>query len=455
MAGKVFVKTHGCQMNEYDSAKMVDVLAAAQGLQPAASAEEADVLLLNTCSIREKAQEKVFSQLGQWRELKQKRPDLIIGVGGCVASQEGEALRERAPYVDLVFGPQTLHRLPQMISEVRDSRAAVVDISFPEIEKFDRLPEPRAEGPAAFLSIMEGCSKYCTFCVVPYTRGEEVSRPFDDILAEAVSLARQGVREITLLGQNVNAYRGAMADSTTADLALLITYIAAIDGIDRIRYTTSHPLEMSDSLIQVYREVPELVGHLHLPVQSGSDRVLAAMKRNHTALEYKSRIRRLRAARPGISISSDFIVGFPGETEADFEATLQLIEDVGFDHSFSFIYSRRPGTPAAELSDDVPLQVKKRRLARLQARIQDMAAAISTAMVGSEQRILVQGRSRKNPAQLAGRSENNRVVNFDAGAQLIGRFVRVRITEALPNSLRGELLAVDDPATADKTVNWG
>jgi len=455
MAGKVFVKTHGCQMNEYDSAKMVDVLAEAQGLQPAASAEEADVLLLNTCSIREKAQEKVFSQLGQWRELKQKRPDLIIGVGGCVASQEGEALRERAPYVDLVFGPQTLHRLPQMISEVRDSRAAVVDISFPEIEKFDRLPEPRAEGPAAFLSIMEGCSKYCTFCVVPYTRGEEVSRPFDDILAEAVSLARQGVREITLLGQNVNAYRGAMADSTTADLALLITYIAAIDGIDRIRYTTSHPLEMSDSLIQVYREVPELVGHLHLPVQSGSDRVLAAMKRNHTALEYKSRIRRLRAARPGISISSDFIVGFPGETEADFEATLQLIEDVGFDHSFSFIYSRRPGTPAAELSDDVPLEVKKRRLARLQARIQEMAAAISTAMVGSEQRILVQGRSRKNPAQLAGRSENNRVVNFDAGAQLIGRFVRVRITEALPNSLRGELLAVDDPATADKTVNWG
>jgi len=455
MAGKVFVKTHGCQMNEYDSAKMVDVLAVAQGLQPAASAEEADVLLLNTCSIREKAQEKVFSQLGQWRELKQKRPDLIIGVGGCVASQEGEALRERAPYVDLVFGPQTLHRLPQMISEVRDSRAAVVDISFPEIEKFDRLPEPRAEGPAAFLSIMEGCSKYCTFCVVPYTRGEEVSRPFDDILAEAVSLARQGVREITLLGQNVNAYRGAMADSTTADLALLITYIAAIDGIDRIRYTTSHPLEMSDSLIQVYREVPELVGHLHLPVQSGSDRVLAAMKRNHTALEYKSRIRRLRAARPGISISSDFIVGFPGETEADFEATLQLIEDVGFDHSFSFIYSRRPGTPAAELSDDVPLEVKKRRLARLQARIQEMAAAISTAMVGSEQRILVQGRSRKNPAQLAGRSENNRVVNFDAGAQLIGRFVRVRITEALPNSLRGELLAVDDPATADKTVNWG
>jgi len=454
MSGKVFVKTHGCQMNEYDSARMVDVLAAAQGLQPAASPEEADVLLLNTCSIREKAQEKVFSQLGQWRELKQKRPDLIIGVGGCVASQEGEALRQRAPYVDLVFGPQTLHRLPQMISEVRDKRAAVVDISFPEIEKFDRLPEPRAEGPTAFLSVMEGCSKYCTFCVVPYTRGEEVSRPFDDIIAEAVSLAGQGVREITLLGQNVNAYRGAMADGGSADLALLITYVAAIEGIDRIRYTTSHPLEMSDSLIQVYREVPELVGHLHLPVQSGSDRVLAAMKRNHTALEYKSRIRRLREARPGISLSSDFIVGFPGETEDDFEATMQLIEDVGFDHSFSFVYSRRPGTPAAELPDDVPLAVKKQRLARLQTRIQDMAAAISAAMVGTEQRILVEGPSRKDPAQMAGRTENNRVVNFTAGAGLIGRFVRVRISEALPNSLRGELLAEDDPDMADKAVNW-
>jgi tRNA-2-methylthio-N6-dimethylallyladenosine synthase len=455
MAGKVFVKTHGCQMNEYDSAKMVEVLADAHGLQLAPSADEADVLLLNTCSIREKAQEKVFSQLGQWRELKQKRPELIIGVGGCVASQEGEALRERAPYVDLVFGPQTLHRLPQMISEVRGTRNAVVDISFPEIEKFDRLPEPRAAGPTAFLSIMEGCSKYCTFCVVPYTRGEEVSRPFDDIIAEAASLARQGVREITLLGQNVNAYRGAMADGASADLALLITYIAAIDGIDRIRYTTSHPLEMSDSLIQVYSEVPELVGHLHLPVQSGSDRVLAAMKRNHTVLEYKSRIRRLRAARPGISVSSDFIVGFPGETEADFEATMQLIEEVGFDHSFSFVYSRRPGTPAAEFPDDVPLEVKKQRLARLQARIQGMAAAISVAMVGSEQRILVEGPSRKDPAQMAGRTENNRVVNFDAGAELIGRFVRVRISEALPNSLRGELLAVDDPGMAEKTVNWG
>jgi tRNA-2-methylthio-N6-dimethylallyladenosine synthase len=442
-------------MNEYDSAKMVDVLARAHGLELAPSADQADVLLLNTCSIREKAQEKVFSQLGQWRALKQQRPELIIGVGGCVASQEGEALRERAPYVDLVFGPQTLHRLPQMISEVRDSRAAVVDISFPEIEKFDRLPEPRAAGPTAFISVMEGCSKYCTFCVVPYTRGEEVSRPFDDIIAEAVSLAGQGVREITLLGQNVNAYRGAMADGTSADLALLITYVAAIEGIDRIRYTTSHPLEMSDSLIQVYREVPELVGHLHLPVQSGSDRVLAAMKRNHTALEYKSRIRRLRAARPGISLSSDFIVGFPGETEADFGATLQLIEEVGFDNSFSFIYSRRPGTLAAELPDDVPLEAKKQRLARLQARIHDMAAAISATMVGGTQRILVEGPSRKDPAQLAGRTENNRVVNFDASADLIGRFVTVRITEALPNSLRGELLAVDDPGMADKTVNWG
>jgi tRNA-2-methylthio-N6-dimethylallyladenosine synthase len=455
MAGRVFVKTHGCQMNEYDSAKMLDVLAATHGMQLAPAADEADVLLLNTCSIREKAQEKVFSQLGQWRELKQQRPELIIGVGGCVASQEGEALRERAPYVDLVFGPQTLHRLPQMISQVRASRRAVVDISFPEIEKFDRLPEPRAEGPTAFLSIMEGCSKYCTFCVVPYTRGEEVSRPFDDIIAEAVSLAGQGVREITLLGQNVNAYRGAMADAGVADLALLITYIAAIEGIDRIRYTTSHPLEMSDSLIQVYREVPELVSHLHLPVQSGSDRVLAAMKRNHTALEYKSRIRRLRAARPGISLSSDFIVGFPGETEADFAATMQLIEEVGFDHSFSFVYSRRPGTPAADLPDDVPLAAKKQRLARLQARIQDMAAAISAAMVGTTQRILVDGPSRKDPAQMAGRTENNRVVNFDASPDLIGRFVTVRISEALPNSLRGELLAVDDPGVADKTVNWG
>ena len=455
MAGKVFIKTHGCQMNEYDSAKMLDVLAAAHGLQPAQSAEEADVLLLNTCSIREKAQEKVFSQVGQWRELKEQRPGLLIGVGGCVASQEGEALRERAPFVDVVFGPQTLHRLPAMIREARGTHGAVVDVSFPEIEKFDCLPEPRAEGPTAFLSVMEGCSKYCTFCVVPYTRGEEVSRPFDDIVAEAASLAEQGVREINLLGQNVNAYRGGMDDGSTADLALLITYIAAIDGIDRIRYTTSHPLEMSDSLIQVYAEVPELVGHLHLPVQSGSDRVLAAMKRNHTALEYKSRIRRLRQARPAISLSSDFIVGFPGETENDFEATMALIEDIGFDHSFSFIYSRRPGTPAADMPDDVPTAVKKQRLARLQARIQAMAAQISADMVGTLQRVLVEGPSRKNPAQMAGRSENNRVVNFDARADLIGCFVSLRITEAMPNSLRGEFVAIADPAAADKTANWG
>jgi tRNA-2-methylthio-N6-dimethylallyladenosine synthase len=455
MAGKVFVKTHGCQMNEYDSAKMLDVLSAAHGMRLAGSAEEADVLLLNTCSIREKAQEKVFSQLGQWRELKDSNPDIIIGVGGCVASQEGEALRERAPFVDLVFGPQTLHRLPAMIEAVRGRHASVVDVSFPEIEKFDHLPEPRAEGPTVFLSVMEGCSKYCTFCVVPYTRGEEVSRPFDDILAEAVSLAAQGVREINLLGQNVNAYRGTMADGASADLALLITYIAAIDGIDRIRYTTSHPLEMSDSLVKVYAEVPELVSHLHLPVQSGSDRILAAMKRNHTALEYKSRIRRLRAVRPDISLSSDFIVGFPGETDQDFENTMQLIEDIGFDQSFSFIYSRRPGTPAAALADDVPLDAKKRRLARLQARINEMAAAISAAMVGSEQRILVEGPSKKDPADMAGRTENNRVVNFRGGPELIGGFVRVRITRALPNSLRGELLAVDDSQRAARAVNWG
>jgi tRNA-2-methylthio-N6-dimethylallyladenosine synthase len=441
-------------MNEYDSARMADVLAAEHGLEPAASADDADVLLLNTCSIREKAQEKVFSQLGQWRALKEKRPELIIGVGGCVASQEGEALRRRAPYVDLVFGPQTLHRLPEMISQIRSCRSPVVDTSFPEMEKFDHLPEPHAEGPTAFLSIMEGCSKYCSFCVVPYTRGEEVSRPFDDVIAEAVSLAAQGVREITLLGQNVNAYRGDTADGGSADLALLITYVAAVEGIDRIRYTTSHPLEMSDSLIRVYGEVPELVSHLHLPVQSGSDRILAAMKRNHTALEYKSRIRRLREMRPAISLSSDFIVGFPGETEADFEATLRLIDEVGFDHSFSFIYSRRPGTPAAGLPDDVALETKKRRLARLQSRIRGMAEAFSAAMVGSEQRILVEGPSRKSRGQMTGRTENNRVVNFDATGELIGRFVRVRITEALPNSLRGELLGVDDPALADKAVSW-
>jgi tRNA-2-methylthio-N6-dimethylallyladenosine synthase len=442
-------------MNEYDSSRMGDVLVESHGMTLTADPAEADVLLLNTCSIREKAQEKVFSQLGQWRELKAKRPGVIIGVGGCVASQEGDALRERAPFVDLVFGPQTLHRLPAMLDEARADRRTVVDVSFPEIEKFDALPEAQASGPTAFVSVMEGCSKYCSFCVVPYTRGEEVSRPFDDVIAECVGLAAQDVREITLLGQNVNAYRGAMADGDTADLALLIGYVAAIDGIDRIRYTTSHPLEMSDSLIEAYRDVPQLVGHLHLPVQSGSDRVLALMKRNHTALEYRSRIRRLREARPGISLSSDFIVGFPGETDADFDATMRLIDDIGFDQSFSFIYSRRPGTPAAELPDDVALDVKKRRLAVLQDRVNASAAAIGAAMVGTEQRILVEGPSKKDSLQMAGRTENNRVVNFSAGAALIGRFVRVRITEALPNSLRGEFVAVDDPLIADSLVNLG
>jgi tRNA-2-methylthio-N6-dimethylallyladenosine synthase len=440
MVGKLHIRTFGCQMNEYDTAKMADLLGASHGLTPTDNPEEAEVLLLNTCSVREKAQEKVFSQLGMWRELKQAQPNVIIGVGGCVASQEGEAILKRAPYVDLVFGPQTLHRLPQMIEEVKRQRAAVVDISFPEIEKFDHLPAPQSDGPSAFVSIMEGCSKYCTFCVVPYTRGEEFSRPFDDIIAEVVELADQGVREITLLGQNVNAYRGEMHDGGLADLALLISYVAAIDGIDRIRYTTSHPLEMSDSLIQVHAEVPELVGHLHLPVQSGSDRILAQMKRKHTALEYKATIRKLREVRPNISISSDFIVGFPGETDADFEATMDLIAEVGFDHSFSFVYSPRPGTPAATLPDDVPLQVKKQRLALLQQRINQQAQAISRHMVGTTQRVLVGGLSRKDSGQLSGRTENNRVVNFKGESGLIGEFVDVVITEALPNSLRGELV---------------
>lgn len=455
MAHKLFIKTHGCQMNEYDSSRMGDVLIESHGLELTSDPVDADILLLNTCSIREKAQEKVFSQLGQWRELKAKRPELIIGVGGCVASQEGEALRQRAPFVDLVFGPQTLHRLPAMLDQVRGGRSAAVDVSFPEIEKFDCMPAPRLEGPSAFVSVMEGCSKYCSFCVVPYTRGEEVSRPFDDVIAECVSLAEQGAREVTLLGQNVNAYRGLMADGALADLGLLITYVAAIEGLERIRYTTSHPLEMSDGLIQTYAEIPELVSHLHLPVQSGSDAVLAQMKRNHTALEYKSILRRLRSARPGISLSSDFIVGFPGETDADFEATMQLIEAVGFDQSFSFIYSARPGTPATALVDDVSLDTKKKRLARLQARINEMAKEISASMVGSEQRILVEAASKKDKREMAGRTENNRVVNFPAGPSIIGRFVRVRITAALPNSLRGEFIAVDDPLIADNASNWG
>lgn len=440
MPGKLYIKTFGCQMNEYDSDKMSDLLRESHGYTLTERPEEADLLLLNTCSIREKAQEKVFSQLGRWRPWKEQRPDLVIGVGGCVASQEGEAIRERAPYVDLVFGPQTLHRLPAMLDAARRDQAPVVDISFPEIEKFDRLPEPRSDGPSAFVSIMEGCSKYCTFCVVPYTRGEEISRPFDDVLAEVASLAGQGVREVNLLGQNVNAYRGLMDDGSTADLALLIQYVAAIDGIDRIRFTTSHPMEFSDSLIAVYGEVPELVSHLHLPVQSGSDRVLAMMKRGHTAYDYKAKIRKLRALRPDLSLSSDFIIGFPGETEQDFEHTMNLIEQIGFDHSFSFIYSARPGTPAAELPDDVPFAVKQARLERLQRRITEMAQQISRRMVGSIQRVLVERHAKKDQQQLAGRTENNRVVNFDGPERLIGQFVDIRITEALPNSLRGELI---------------
>jgi len=444
MARKLYIKTFGCQMNEYDSAKMHDVLAESEDIVQVDTPEEADILLLNTCSIREKAQEKVFSLLGKWKNWKQANPNLVIGVGGCVASQEGDAIRQRAPHVDMVFGPQTLHRLPQMVKGIDLDHQPVVDISFPEIEKFDNLPEPKAEGPSAFVSIMEGCSKYCTFCVVPYTRGEEISRPFDDVLDEVAQLAQQGVREINLLGQNVNAYRGEMHDGELADLALLIHYVAAVEGIDRIRFTTSHPVEFSDSLIQAYAEVPELVSFVHLPVQSGSDRVLAAMKRGHMAIEYKSKIRRLREARPDITLSSDFIIGFPGETDADFEQTMQLIEDIGFDHSFSFIYSARPGTPASSLEDNVPMEAKKQRLARLQQRINEMAAAISADMVGSVQRVLVERPSKKDARQMAGRTENNRVVNFDGNERLIGHFVDVKITEAFANSLQGEFLDISD-----------
>ncbi len=440
MSGKLFIKTFGCQMNEYDSAKIADLLKESHGLDLTEQAEEADLLLLNTCSIREKAQEKVFSQLGRWRPWKAKRPELVIGVGGCVASQEGDAIRERAPYVDLVFGPQTLHRLPEMLETARKEQVPVIDVSFPEIEKFDRLAEPRAEGPTAFVSVMEGCSKYCTYCVVPYTRGEEISRPFADVLAEVSKLAQQGVREVNLLGQNVNAYRGLMDDGEIADLALLIHAVSGVDGIERIRFTTSHPLEFSDSLIDVYAEVPELVNHLHLPVQSGSDRILALMKRNHSAFEYQAKIKRLREVRPDISISSDFIVGFPGESAEDFERTMELIESVGFDHSFSFLFSARPGTPAAEYLDDIPLEVKQQRLERLQKRINEMAQQISRRMVGTVQRVLVERVSRKNSSQLAGRTENNRVVNFAGPHELIGEFVELTITEALPNSLRGELV---------------
>ena len=446
MSGKLYIKTFGCQMNEYDSARMADVLRESHGLELTTVPEEADVLLLNTCSIREKAQEKVFSQLGRWRPWKQRKPELVIGVGGCVASQEGQAIRARAPFVDLVFGPQTLHRLPQMLASARTRSPAVVDVSFPQIEKFDCLPTPRADGPSAYVSVMEGCSRYCTYCVVPYTRGEEISRPFDDVLAEVVQLAGQGVREVTLLGQNVNAYQGPMHDGQNADLALLIHYVAAIEGIERIRFTTSHPMALSDALIATFAEVPELVAHLHLPVQSGSDRILAQMKRGHTVLEYKARIRRLRQARPGISVSSDFIVGFPGESEADFAATLRLVEEIGFDHSFSFLFSRRPGTPAADYPDDVPLAVKQERLQRLQALLDTQVQCISRQMLGSVQRVLVERPARKDTRQMAGRTENNRVVNFDASASLIGQFVEVAITEALPNSLRG--VPVADPLLA-------
>lgn len=444
MGKKLYIKTFGCQMNEYDSDKMRDVLNHAQGMTVTEDPATADVILFNTCSIREKAQEKLFSELGRWRQYKDKKPDMIIGVGGCVASQEGNAILKRAPYVDMVFGPQTLHRLPAMYEEVKRTGKPVVDISFPEIEKFDCLPEPRAEGPTAYVSIMEGCSKYCTFCVVPYTRGEEISRPLDDVLTEVVSLTEQGVREINLLGQNVNAYRGQTYDGKTVDLSRLIEYVAAVDGIGRIRFTTSHPVEFSDSLINVYARVPQLVNHLHLPVQSGSDRILALMKRGHTVIEYKAKIRKLRKIRPDISISSDFIIGFPGETDLDFQATMDLIAQIGFDQSFSFIYSKRPGTPAAGFDDKISMETKKQRLYLLQNRINQMAAQISRKMTGRTVRILVEGPSRKDPEELFGRTENNRIVNFTADRSLIGQFIEVKITDALSNSLRGELTTVSD-----------
>jgi len=441
MSGKLFIKTHGCQMNEYDSAKMADVLKASHGLELTDDESEADVILINTCSIREKAQEKVFSQLGRWKSFKKDGKPVVIGVGGCVASQEGEAIVKRAPYVDLVFGPQTLHRLPEMIEANRATHQPQVDISFPEIEKFDALPEPRAEGPTAFVSIMEGCSKYCSYCVVPYTRGEELSRPFDDVIGEVAMLAEQGVREVNLLGQNVNAYRGPMFDGGVADLAVLIHAIAEIDGIGRIRFTTSHPVEFSDSLIEAYANVPKLANFLHLPVQAGSDRILSAMKRGYTALEYKQRIRKLREARPDISISSDFIVGFPGETDRDFAQTMKLIDDIGFDNSFSFIYSRRPGTPASNLPDDTSDATKHERLSRLQATINANAKKISEGMVGTTQSVLVEGPSKKNPNEMTGRTENMRFVNFPGDPRMVGQFVNVAITQAMSNSLRGRVAA--------------
>ncbi|MDN3575753.1 tRNA (N6-isopentenyl adenosine(37)-C2)-methylthiotransferase MiaB [Chitinimonas viridis] len=440
MSKKVFIKTFGCQMNEYDSDKMVDVLNASEGLTKTDNPEEADVILFNTCSVREKAQEKVFSDLGRVRELKLQNPNLLIGVGGCVASQEGEAIVKRAPFVDLVFGPQTLHRLPELIAQRRASGTSQVDISFPEIEKFDHLPPARVEGGTAFVSIMEGCSKFCSFCVVPYTRGQEVSRPFEDVLVEVAGLAQQGVKEVTLLGQNVNAYLGKMEDGEIADFALLLEYVHEIPGIERIRYTTSHPKEMTQRLIDCYRNLPKLVSHLHLPVQAGSDRVLVNMKRGYTTLEFKAIVRKLREARPDICLSSDFIVGFPGETDEDFERTMKLIEDVRFDASFSFIYSRRPGTPAADLPDDVSHEDKVKRLMRLQARIEAFAQEENRRMVGTVQRVLVEGHARKDASELAGRTDNNRIVNFAGHARLINQFTEVLITEAMPHSLRGEIV---------------
>ncbi|MBI5330359.1 MAG: tRNA (N6-isopentenyl adenosine(37)-C2)-methylthiotransferase MiaB [Betaproteobacteria bacterium] len=440
MPRKVFIRTFGCQMNEYDSDKMADVLAAGEGYEKTDDPEQADVILFNTCSVREKAQEKVFTDLGMVKHLKQKNPNLIIGVGGCVASQEGAAIVRRAPYVDLVFGPQTLHRLPAMMDKRRSTGRPQVDIEFPEIEKFDHMPPARVEGPTAFVSVMEGCSKYCTYCVVPFTRGEEVSRPLADVLAEVAHLAAEGVKEVTLLGQNVNAYRGAMEEGETADFALLLELAHEIPGIERLRFTTSHPREFTPRLIEAYAHLPKLAGYLHLPVQSGSDRVLAAMKRGYTTLEYKSLIRRIKAARPGISISSDFIVGFPGESETDFDATMKLIAEVGFDASFSFVYSARPGTPAAGMADETPHDEKMQRLYRLQAQINAQAAAISAAMVGQVERVLVEGPSKKDPNELMGRTDNNRIVNFPAPARLVGQFVDVTITQALPHSLRGEVV---------------
>ena len=444
---KIYIKTFGCQMNEYDSDKMADVLNLAEGLTPTSTPDDADVILFNTCSVREKAQEKVFHDLGRVRHLKAANPNLIIGVGGCVASQEGAAIVSRAPFVDVVFGPQTLHRLPELIAQRRETGRAQVDISFPEIEKFDHLPPARVEGASAFVSIMEGCSKYCTFCVVPYTRGEEVSRPFDDVIAEVSDLAGRGVKEVTLLGQNVNAYQGALHDGGSADFAFLLEMVHEIPGIKRIRYTTSHPREMTQRLIECYGTLPKLVSHLHLPVQSGSDRILAAMKRGHSVLEFKSIVRKLRERRPDLCLSSDFIVGFPGETEADFEATMKLIEELDFDASFSFIYSKRPGTPASDYPDDVTAELKTQRLMRLQARIEAQAQRVNQAMVGTVQRVLVEGRARKNAEELAGRTDNNRIVNFAGQPRLIGRFVDVVITQSLPHSLRGEV-AVSESESA-------